>query len=135
MFEKVYENLRAATEANIHMQQELFEKWMAVWTGGSALPFGKTDQFPKVQKKFGEFVAEIIKKQHETWTAQFNAGLKNIEEAFHLPAAKDPEELRAKTIELWQKSFNCLRQTYEAQVRDFQATVAKWMELMTKSAA
>jgi len=135
MFEKVYENLRAATEANIHMQQELFQKWMGMWMGGPALPFGKTEQFPTVQKKFAEFVAEIVKKQHDAWLAQFNAGLKNIEEAFRLPAAKDPEELRTKTIELWQKSFNCLRETYEAQVRDFQATVAKWMELMTKSAA
>src|SRR5262249_4711695 len=135
MFEKVYENLRAATEANIHMQQELFERWMGIWTGGPALPFGKTESFPTVQKKFAEFTAEVIKKQHETWAAQFNAGLKNIEEAFHLPEAKNPEELRAKTIELWQKSFNCLRETYEAQVRDFQATVAKWIELMTKAAA
>jgi hypothetical protein len=135
MFERVYENLRTATEANIHLQQELFEKWTSFWLGAPGLPVGKTEQFPKVQKKFAEFAAEIIKKQHETWLAQFNAGLKNIEEAFHLPEAKDPEELRTKTIELWQKSFQCLRETYEAQVRDFQATVTKWTELMTKPAA
>ena len=135
MFEKVYENLRKATEANIHMQQELFDKWMGFWAGVQSLPPGKTEPLPKVQKKFADFVGEVVKKQNETWMAQFNAGLKNIEAAFHLPEAKDPEELRAKTIELWQKSFNCLRETYEAQVRDFQATVTKWMELITKSAA
>jgi hypothetical protein len=134
MFEKVYENLRTATEANIHLQQELFEKWVGLWVGVPASVKGKTDQV-KVQKKLAEFAAEVIKKQRETLAAQFNAGLKNIEDAFHLPEAKDPEELRAKTVELWQKSFDCLLETYEAQVRDFQAAVGKWTELLTKSAA
>jgi hypothetical protein len=135
MFEKVYENLRAATESNIQLQQELFKKWMGFWLGAPGVADGNGEPFPRVQKKFAEFAAEVIKKQHETWLAQFNAGLKNIEEAFHLPEAKDPEELRTKTIELWKKSFNCLRETYEAQVRDFQATLTKWTELVTKSAA
>jgi hypothetical protein len=89
----------------------------------------------KFQKKFLEVMGELIKKQREALEAQFSAGLKNIEEAFHLAEAKDPEELRAKTIELWQKSFQCLRQTYEAQVRDFQAAATKWAELYTKGAA
>jgi hypothetical protein len=135
MFEKVYENLRTATEANIHMQQELFEKWMGLCLGVPVSAKGKIDQVPKIQKKLAEFAADIIKKQRETLAAQFNAGLKNIEDAFHLPEAKDPEELRAKTVELWQKSFDCLLEAYEAQVRDFQAAVGKWTELITKPAA
>ncbi len=134
MFEKVYENLRTATEANIHLQQELFEKWVGLCLGVPVAPKGKTDQV-KVQKQLAEFAAEVVKKQRETLAAQFDAGLKHIEEAFHLPEAKDPEELRTKTVELWQKSFDCLLETYEAQVRDFQAAVGKWTELLTKSAA
>ena len=67
--------------------------------------------------------------------AQFNAGVKTIEESFRLCEAKDPEELRARTVELWQKTFDSLRQVYDAQAKDFQTAVVKWGELVTKGAA
>ena len=38
-------------------------------------------------------------------------------------------------MELWQKSIDCLRQTCEAQLRDFQMAAAKWTEFMMKGAA
>jgi hypothetical protein len=138
MFEPVFENLRKATEASIHMQQEMFKKWVSLWPGvpgTPTMPAVGTEPFIKFQKKWTEFVGDMIKKQRETLEAQFSAGLRNIEEAFRLADAKDPEELRAKTTELWQKSFECLRQLYDAQVRDFQAAVAKWTELVMKGAA
>ena len=89
----------------------------------------------KLQKKWVEIVNELVKKQREVLETQFSAGLRNIEEAFHLAEVKNPEELRTKTIELWQKSFDCLRQTYEAQLRKFQTAVTRWVELMSKGAA
>jgi hypothetical protein len=134
MFEQVFESLRTATESSVAMQQELFKKWIALWPGvpASAFPFGEPQKF---QKKWMEIVGELLKKRNETLEAQFKAGLRNIEEAFHLAEVKDPEELRAKTIELWQKTFECLRQASEAQLRDFQHAVGKWSELMTKGVA
>jgi hypothetical protein len=138
MFEPVFENLRKATEATIQMQQDLFKKWVNFWPGVPGIPTIPAvgaEPFIKFQKKWTEFIGEIVKKQRETLEAQFSAGLKNIEEAFKLADAKDPEELRTKTIELWQKSFECIRQLYDAQVRDFQAAVAKWTELVMKGAA
>src|SRR6266542_1194499 len=126
MFEQVFENLRLATESSIHLQQELFKKWVGVWSGVPAAPHSGGDQILKAQKKWTEFIADLVKKERETLEAQFSAGLKNIEEAFRLVEAKQPEELRTKTIELWQKSIDCLRQTYEAQIRHFQAAVVKW---------
>jgi hypothetical protein len=135
MFENVYDNLRTATEKSIHMQQELFDKWMGLWLGVPGVPVGEPGPTPRAQTKLAEFAAELVKKQRETLAALFDAGLQNIEEAFHLPEAKDPEELRAKTIELWQRSFDCLLKTYEAQVHDFQAAVGKWTEMITKTAA
>jgi hypothetical protein len=66
---------------------------------------------------------------------QFEAGLPNIENALQLCEAKTGEELRAKTVELWQKCFHSLRQTFEAQMRDYQATMGKLAELTTKHAA
>jgi hypothetical protein len=138
MFEPVIENLRKATEATIQMQQDMFKKWVSFWPGVPGIPTIPAvgaEPFIKFQKKWTEFVGEIVKKQRETLEAQFSAGLKNIEEAFKLADVKNPEELRTKTIELWQKSFECIRQLYDAQVRDFQAAVAKWTELVMKGAA
>ena len=133
MFELVYENLRAATDASIRLQQELFRKWASLWPAAPA-PGGGGEQLLASHKRWAAFLAEQAAKQRETLETQFSAGLKNIEEAFRLAEAKGPEELHAKTVELWQKSFDCLRKTYEAQVHDFQAAVAKWTELMTKGA-
>ena len=133
MFELVYENLRAATDASIRLQQELFRKWASLWPAAPA-PGGGGEQLLASHKRWAAFLAEQAAKQRETLEAQFSAGLKNIEEAYRLAEAKGPEELHAKTVELWQKSFDCLRKTYEAQVHDFQAAVAKWAELMTKGA-
>ena len=136
MFEQVFENLRLATESGMQMQQELFKNWVGVWSGvPAATPTGGGEKILNAQKNWADFIAEMVKKQRETLETQFKAGLKNIEEAFQLVETKKPEELRAKTIELWRKSIDCMRQTYEAQMRDFQAAVVKWTELVVQGAA
>jgi hypothetical protein len=132
MFEQVFENMRLATESNITLQQELFKKWVGVWSGLPVAPNGAADKLQKAQKQWLEFIADLVKRERETLETQFSAGLKNIEDAFRLAEAKEPTELRAKTIELWQKSIDCMRQTYEAQMRDLQAVVSKWTELVLK---
>jgi hypothetical protein len=133
MFEPVFESLRKATEATVEMQQELFNKWARLFP---ALPMVPAAYEPvKFQKRCLEVITELTTKQHESLEAQFNAGVKTVEEAFRLCEAKDPEELRAKTVELWQKTFDCLRQVYDAQARDFQTAVVKWGELVTRGAA
>jgi hypothetical protein len=138
MFEPVFENLRKATEATIQMQQDLFKKWVSFWPGVPgmpAMPAVGAEPFLKFQKNWTEFVGDVVRKQREALEAQFSTGLRNIEAAFRLADARDPEELRARTVELWQKSFECLRQLYDTQVRDFQAAVARWTELVMKGAA
>jgi hypothetical protein len=134
MFEQVFESLRTMTEANIHMQQEMLKKWAGMWAGVPK-PGGGDEQILKAQNTWAECMTEAARKQRETLEAQFSVGLKNIEEAFRLAEVKDPEVLRARTVELWQKSFDCVRQVYEAQMRDLQAAMAKWTELVTKGAA
>ena len=134
MFDQVFESLHKAADSALGMQQELFKKWMSLWPGVTMSPAGLGEPI-KFQKKWVEVVGEMIKQERESLEAQFSAGLRNIEEAFRLAEAKGPEELHAKTVELWQKSFDCLRKTYEAQVHDFQAAVAKWTELVMKGAA
>jgi len=133
MFDQVFEAMRKATESAIGMQQELFNKWMSLWPGVPTSPFA-TGEPAKLQKKWLETVGDLIKKRREILETQFSTGLQSIEEAFHLAEAKDPEELRAKTVALWQKIFDCLRQTYESQMHDFQNAVSKWAEVVTKGA-
>ena len=135
MFESVFDSFKKVTETTLRMQQEMYEKWISLWPGlkPNQTPFAEPLQ--KFQKKWAEFYEEMLKKQRETLEVQFKSGLKNIEEAFRLAEAKDPEELRAKTTELWQKVFETLRQTYEAQLRDLQTIAARWTEMVTKGAA
>jgi hypothetical protein len=135
MFEPVFESLRKATETGLQMQQEMFKKWAGLWPGVSPSPPAWNEQFEKSQKKWTELLNETLKKRRETLEAQFKSGMKNIEETFRLAEAKDFEELRAKTLELWQKTFDSLRQTYEAQIQDFQTLSSKWSEMFTKGAA
>jgi hypothetical protein len=134
MFDQVFESLQKATESSIALQQEMFRKWIGLWPGipGSAFPLGDLQKF---QKKWVEVVGELVKKQNQSLETQFKAGLQTIEDAFRLTEVKDPEELRARTMELWQKTFDTLRQVSEAQMRDFQTAVSKWADLVTKGVA
>jgi hypothetical protein len=134
MFDPMFDNLRKATEMTIQMQQEMLKKWTALWPTPPS-PAGWSEQVQKVQKKWAEIVEETLKKQREVLESQCNAGLKNLESAFDLADAKDYGQLRGKTIELWQKSFDSLRQTFEGQLRSYQFAMSKWMDLMTKGAA
>jgi arginyl-tRNA synthetase len=135
MFDQAFENLRKAAELNLQMQQEMFKKWTSLWPGVPGSPTTWTEPTQKFQKKWADFVGEVLKKQRQALEAEFSAGLKHLEESFRLEEAKDPEELRLKTLELWQKTFEYLRQTYETQLRDFQTAITQWTDLVTRGAA
>jgi hypothetical protein len=139
MFEPVFESLHKATEATIKAQQDLYKKWVGQWTtiptGMMPGPAPYGDQALKFQKQWAETVTGLIRQQQKALEAQFSTGLKAIEEGFHLAEAKDFEELRRKTIELWQKTFEALRQTYEMQIKDVQATMTAWAEFVARGAA
>jgi hypothetical protein len=130
MFEQIIESLKKATEMTAQSQQELFKKWVGLFNGTPpAPPF--TEGFAKFQKKYAEALIELSKKYQQTIDEQYAIGLKTIEQAFQVTQVKDPEELKAKTIELWQKIFETVRKGYELQARDFQTTVGKFAEVFT----
>jgi hypothetical protein len=140
MFVPVLESVGKIAGATVEMQQEMLKKWFALWPATPSFPgfpgFGGyppawAEQAQKVQKKWAEAVSELIRRRRETVESQFKVVQQNIEKAFQVGEAKTPEELRAKTIELWQKCFEAVRQASEAQLRDFQAAADKWFELMT----
>jgi hypothetical protein len=135
MFEQTFEMLRTATDATLQIQQEAFRKWVTLWP---ALPVAQPvwgEQFARAQKQWTTFVAELVKKQRDVFEAQFHTGLKSIEQAHKLTDAKSPEELRALAVELWKKTFDSMRETFEAQMKALQAAVGKWTELVTTGGA
>jgi hypothetical protein len=125
MFQNVVENFRQATEATIHLQQEMFKKWISLWPV-SPVPGPWGDQGKEFQKKWAETMSDLVKRQAELTETQFKAGLANIEQAFKLAEAKTPEDFRAKSLELWQQCFDSLRMVNEAQLRGFEAVMEKW---------
>jgi hypothetical protein len=127
----VINSIRTVTESSVAMQQELFKKWMGMWPG-ALMPPSPFEEPQTLQKKWMEVGGELLRKQNDWLMIQITNGLRTIEEAFRLVEAKDAEELRTKTIKLWQKSFDCLRQTSEGQIRGLHNAVAKWTELMKK---
>ena len=142
MFDEVLNNFRKATDSTIQIQQEMFRQWLQQWsslpgvpTPGSVLAKGWADQIQAFQKKWSETVTDMLNKHRETLDAQYRAGIRTIEDAFKVAEAKDPEQFRKLTEELWRHSFDCLKNTVESQLRDFQAAAEKGLEVMSKAAA
>lgn len=134
MFDQVIDNLRKATEMGLQMQQEMFRKWTGAWPGLPVVGQSAwSEQLQKFQKNWNETATDLLRQHRKNLEAQMEAGMKNLDEAFKLTEAKNPEELRTKTLELWRKTFESLRQTFETQMKDFQAAVQKWTEMASKS--
>ncbi len=135
MFDPVFESFRKITEASLHVQQEMFQKAASMWMGMPAAGPPGVEKVRQFQKKWAEFVGELLKRQRQMTETQFKTGLESIENAFHLGEAKSIEEVRARTLELWQKVFESVKQAYEAQIHEVQGALEKWTEMMTKPAA
>ncbi len=131
MFTNVIESLHKATEANLHFQQEMYKKFTNFWPGMPVVG-GPTEEAKKLQNKWTAFVNDLWKRHEEYINQQFKVGLQNIEKAFKLGEVKNVEELRAKTMELWQQCFASLKEAYEVQLRDWQKGLGKWFEFVGK---
>jgi hypothetical protein len=135
MFDQVLESLRKATEAGVQVQQEMFRKWVSLWPGVPASAPLWGEQVQRFQQQWAGIVNDMIRRQREGIEASFKSGMENIAKAFQLGEVKSVEEMRARTVELWQKCFDSLRQAYEVPLREFQAATEKWLQLVAKTAA
>jgi hypothetical protein len=131
-FEQVFEGFRKAGESTLHLQQEMLRQWAFPWPGFGKPQLPWVEQAQKFQKEWAGVVAELTRRCQESWEKQFKAGMHAFEQTFKLAEAKDVAELRQKTLELWRKSFEWLKELAEAQVKDFQAAVEKWAEFVTR---
>jgi hypothetical protein len=141
MFDQVFDNFRKATESTLQAQQDLFRQWMSQWPMFPVAPTaasnatGVTEQVRNFQKQWTDSVTALMTRHCEALDTQYRAGIKTIEDALRTTEARSPEEFRKLTEELWRKSFEVLKQTIENQIRDFQAAVEKWSELVTQKSA
>jgi len=118
------ESLRKSTESAIQVQQEMFRTWGNFWGGGPA-------QVRSIQK-WADTFGDLLKKQKETLEAQYNGGLKIIEQSLTVHTTKELEELRAKLIGEWKKNLEVQRQVAEAQMQALLTAQVEWVEDASK---
>jgi len=126
---QVFESFCKAGESALQMQRELFRTWTGCVPGAASAPPPGAAQVQAFQKKWADAVGELLRKQQGLLEGQFTAGLKVMEAALGLTAAKDPDDFRARLLDYGKKSCECLHQTAEAQIQAFQAAAAKGVEL------
>src|SRR3954454_3836727 len=143
MFDQILDSYRQAAESTMQLQQLMLRNWTQQWPqqwpgalGMIPTPAAAwTEQAHAAQKKWTETVTDMLTKHRETLDAQYRAGIRTIEDAFRVGEAKDPEQFRRLTEELWRQSFECLKTVVEAQMRDVQAAMLKWFEVAAQGAA
>ncbi len=133
MFEPVFENLRKATDTTLQMQREMLTKWASLWSNVPGSKNNWVEEAQKLQKKWTETSTETARKMQQSLEEQFQLGMRNIEHTFKLAQAKDLDDLRLKTMELWQQTFEYLRKLFEIQVRDFQTALSTWTQTRTSA--
>jgi hypothetical protein len=149
MFDMILDNYRKAAESTMKVQQDMLRNWTTQWpqmfgSGAFGVPSTPTaatmpgaawlEQMSDAQRKWAETVTEILNKHRESLDAQYRAGIKTIEDAFKVGEARDPQQFRRLTEELWRHSFDCLKTVAESQMRDVQSAIQKWFEVVSKSA-
>ena len=138
MFDQILDNYRKAAESTIQFQQEMLRNWTQQWPQMPGVPKPEaagTEQAQAAQKKWSETITDMLNKHRETLDSQYRDGIRTIEDAFRVGEAKDPEQLRKLTEELWRQSFDCLKTAVESQMREFQAAMEKWAEVASKGAS
>jgi len=132
VLEDVFQNIRKAAEANLKMQQEVFQQWSQLWpisTPQSAL----VDKLRDFQKQWANTVSDLARKHRETMERQYQAAIESLDAALRVTESTNPEEYRKRSEQLCRKTLDCLREVSETQLREFQDTVTKWTELATKA--
>ena len=153
MFDMILENYRKATESTMKMQQDMLRNWTLQWpqmfgaqtfgfplTGmpasGSAMPGAAwLEQFSAAQKKWGGHGHRDAEQAPRVARRAVQGRDQTIEEAFKVGEAKDPQQFRRLTEELWKQSFECLKTVAESQVRDVQSAMQKCYETASKTAS
>ena len=132
-FEQVMENFRKTSEAALEMQQEVYRQWTKGWDGFPQPHTAWIDQARDFQKDWAHMVTEFARKYRETLDKQYRDGIKALEEAFRVSQSKDPAQLGKRAEEFCRNALECMRDSFEAQITEFQDMSNRWLELMTNA--
>jgi hypothetical protein len=131
VLEDVFQNMRKAAEANLKMQQEVFQQWSHFWpvaTPQSAM----VDKARDFQKQWATTVSDLARKHRDVFDRQYQAALESLDAALRVTESTNPEEYRKRSEQFCRKALDCVREVSETQLREFQDAVTKWTELTTK---
>lgn len=134
-FEQAFDNFRKTAESNLEWQQTLLKQWGNMWPGVPGPQAAWLDQVKDFRKRWAETVSDLSRKHRETVDRQYQSALESLEEGLRIGQSEDPEQFRKRAEHFCRKSLDCLRETSEVQIREFQEALNKWTELVTKSAA
>ena len=154
MVDKILENYSKAAESTLRLQQEMLRNWTMQWspfgaqlfeppltkstTAASAAPAAAAtwlEQLSTAQRKWTEAVADMLKRHQETLDEQYRAGIRAIDDAFRVGEAKDPEQFRRFSEELWRRNCEVLKTAVASQMHDLQSVMQKWYEAARLAAA
>jgi hypothetical protein len=140
MFDQILDNYRKVAESTMQFQQTMMRNWTAQWPQMNGLGMANPgaawlEQVHAAQRKWGETVVGMLDKHRETLDAQYRAGIRLIDDAFRTSEAKDPEQFRRLTEELWRHSFETLKSVSEDQIRECQSVMKKWLDVVSQGAS
>jgi hypothetical protein len=134
MLDQMFDCFRKASESSLQLQQEMFKQWAQQWPAMPVNAAGTSAEwFQTFQKRWIEFMADSLNKHRESLDSTYKCGIQVIEQAFHLPEAKTPEDYRRMVEELWRKLFTVYKDQSESQLRDVQQGVEKLFEALPKT--
>ena len=145
MFDMILESYGKAAESTLKLQREMLRDWMMQWspietqaiglpstgtsTSASATPAAAgLEQLSTAQTKWAEAVTDLLKRHRETLDEQYRAGIRALDDAFRVGEAKDPEQFRRLSEELWRTSFETLKTAVASQMHDIQLVMQNWYE-------
>jgi len=154
MVDKILENYSKAVESTLKLQQEMLRNWTMQWspfgaqlfeppltgttTSASAAPAAAAtwlEQLSTAQRKWAEAVADMLKRHQESLDEQYRAGIRAIDDAFRVGEARDPEQFRRFSEELWRRNCEVLKTAVASQMHDVQSVMQKWYEAARLGAA
>lgn len=141
MFHPMLDQFRQAVESATQLQQDLVRNWSQTLFQGAMFPVsegtevgnGWIERVRSLQSGCAETVTDLLNRHRELLDTQYRAGIRTIEDAFRVGEAKDPEQFRKLTEELWRQSFTSAKTLTEVPMRDLQVATEKWLAIATKS--
>ncbi len=152
MVDTILENYSKAVESTLSLQQEMLRNWttqrLPFGAQVSGLPLTATstsvgattaapwlEQLSRAQRLSAEAVmTDMLKRHQETLSEFYRAGIQAIGDSFRLGEARDPEQFRCLSEELWRRNCEVVKTAVASQIHDVQSVMDKWYEAASRGA-